>query len=84
MPKIKNQLDANALAAAMAMLGFLLALFGILWHGVMGQPSMAAYMYPGFSFVSPMHAAALLVVFVVSFYIIGWLIAAFYNWNLKK
>lgn len=80
----KYHLDENALAAAMAILGFILWLVGVIWHGLMGQPSMMGYLYPRFSFTSPMHSVVLLIVFIVSFYIIGWLIATFYNWALKR
>lgn len=87
MPKAKqkyHKLDANSLALATAMLGFVLWIAAILWHGMLGNPSMMGYMYPSFSFINPINAITLLVVWVVSFYVIGWLIAVFYNWNLKK
>ncbi len=86
MPKPRQKyqrLDANSLAVATAMLGFVLWAVAILWHGMLGQPSMMGYMYPAFSFMSPLGAATLLIVWAVSFYVIGWLIATFYNWNLR-
>lgn len=79
-----QQLNEKALAAAMAMLGFVFWIVAVVWHGAMGNPSMMGYMYPGFSYMNPLNAVTLLVVFVVGFYIIGWLLAAFYNWNLKR
>lgn len=79
-----QKLSEKALSRAMAMFGVVFWIVAVVWHGVVGQPSMMSYMYPGFSYANPMNAIALLVVVVVGFWVIGWLIAAFYNWNLKK
>ncbi|KHO48114.1 MAG: hypothetical protein QT00_C0001G0126 [archaeon GW2011_AR5] len=79
-----QQLSEKALAAAMAMFGFVFWLVAVVWHGGMMQPSMMDYMYPGFSYVYPVHALGFLIVSVAGFYITGWLIAKFYNWNLKR
>lgn len=68
----------------MAMFGFVFWVVALVWHGLLGNPSMMGYMYPGFSYAAPMNALALLLALVVGFYIIGWFIAAFYNWNLKR
>ena len=85
MPKAKRHpLDANSLAKATAMLGFVLWIIATIWHGYFAQPSVMPYMYPSFSFVNPINAVTLLVIWVVSFYVIGWLVAVFYNWNLKR
>ena len=87
MPKAQQKhhtLSVNAFANAAAMLGFVLWIIATVWHGYFAQPSMMPYMYPSFSFVNPIGAVTLLVVWVVSFYIIGWLLATFYNWNLKR
>ncbi len=79
-----HKLDVNAFSKAVAMLGFVLWVVATIWHGPLGNPSVMGYMYPSFSFVSPINAAMLLAVWIVSFYVIGWLIATFYNWNLRK
>lgn len=79
-----QQLSEKALSRAMAMLGFVLWIIGVVWHGLLGNPSMMSYMYPWFNYANPLHAIMLLVVWVVAFYVIGYLVAAFYNWNLKK
>ena len=79
-----QQLSENALAASMAMVGFVAWIVALVWHGGMMQPSMMGYMYPGFSYVAPINAVAMLIAFVAGFYIIGWLVARFYNWNLKR
>ena len=87
MPRAKQKfhlLDPNSLARAVAMLGFAMWIAAVIWHGVLGNPSMMPYMYPSFSFVNPINAVTLLVIWVVSFYVIGWLVAVFYNWNLKR
>lgn len=85
MPKTKHHsFDANSLAKATAMLGFILWIVAVIWHGYFGNPSMMSYMYPSFSYRNPINALTLLVVWIVSFYVVGWLLATFYNWNLKK
>ena len=83
MPKYQ-ELNEKALAASAAMVGFVAWIIAVIWHGAMMQPSMMGWMYPGFSYMNPMNALTLLVVFVAGFCIIGWLVAAFYNWNLKR
>ena len=87
MPKVKqkyHKLNVNAFSKAIAMLGFVLWVVATLWHGLLGNPSMMPYMYPSFSFINPVNALTLLVVWVVSFYAVGWLLTVFYNRNLKK
>lgn len=79
-----QSLSPAASAAAMAMLGFLMWVVGFVWHGPMGNPSMMGYMYPGFSYMNPLNAFTVLVALVAGFYIVGWLLAVFYNWNLKR
>ena len=79
-----QQFSPNALGAAAAMLGFIAWVVAVVWHGTMGNPSMMSYMYPSFSYTNPLNAVTLLVVFVVAMYVIGWLLATFYNWNLKR
>lgn len=84
MPKSKHpRLDVGAFSKAVAMLGFVLWIIATVWHGLLGNPSMMPYMYSSFSFISPVNALTLLVVWVVSFYVVGWLLAVFYNKNLK-
>ena len=79
-----QELSEKALSRAMAMFGFVAWIVALIWHGGMMQPSMMGYMYPMFSYINPLNAVALLIVFVAGFCITGWLIAKFYNWNLKR
>ena len=79
-----QKISESALAAAMAMLGFIAWIVAVIWHGLLGNPSMMSYMYPSFSYTNPLNAVTLLVVLVVAMYVIGWLLATFYNWNLKR
>ena len=80
----KYQLSEKVLAASLAMLAFVMWVVGVVWHGLLGHPSLLPYIYPWFSYSNPIHAAALLVMWAVSFYVIGYLVALFYNRNLKK
>lgn len=79
-----QQLNEKALPKALAMLAFVLWIIAVIWHGLLGQPSLIPYMYPWFSFSNPLHAFELLVVFVAAGYVIGFLTASFYNKNLRK
>ncbi|HIG97130.1 MAG TPA: hypothetical protein HA230_02180 [Candidatus Aenigmarchaeota archaeon] len=79
-----QELSPKALSMASAIFGVVFWIVGVIWHGAMAQPSMMGYMYPRFSFITPMNSIALLIVLVVAFYISGWLIAYFYNWSLKR
>lgn len=79
-----QKLDEKSLAAAMAMLAFVMWIVGVIWHGLLGQPSLMPLLYKWFSFSNPVHAGMLLVVWAVSFYVFGWLVAGFYNWNLRR
>ena len=79
-----QQLSEKALSRAMAMFGVVFWLVALVWHGLLGNPSMMSYMYPSFTYLNPLNSVTLLVVLVVGFFIAGWLVAAFYNWNLKR
>src|SRR3989338_2167365 len=45
---VKISLNPHAFGLAAAIVTLLVELFGYLWHGMMGQPSMMSFMYPGF------------------------------------
>ncbi|MBS3050602.1 MAG: hypothetical protein J4400_00435 [Candidatus Aenigmarchaeota archaeon] len=77
-------LNESALAASMAMVGFIAWIVAVIWHGFLGGPSMMGYMYPRFSYMNPANSVALLIAFVVAAYVVGFLVARFYNWNLKR
>ena len=79
-----QKLVPRTLAKSLAMLASLLWLISAVWHSLLGQPSLMPYMYSWFSFANPAHMAMLLALWVVAFYCIGYLIAAFYNRNTKK
>ena len=79
-----QKLSEKSLSRALATLGFVLWVIAVIWHGLLGNPSMMGYMYPWFSYTNPVHAIGLLAVFAASGYVIGFLAAKFYNKNLKR
>lgn len=79
-----SELNSQALGISFAITGFVGWIIGLLWHGMMNQPTMMGMMYPGFSFFNPMNSVSILLLFVVGGYIAGELIARFYNWVLKR
>ena len=78
------ELNSQALGISFAAVGFVGWIIGLFWHGMMGQPTMIGMMYQGFSFFNPMNSASMLLLFVVGGYILGELIARFYNWRLNR
>ncbi|MBI4167615.1 MAG: hypothetical protein HY515_01520, partial [Candidatus Aenigmarchaeota archaeon] len=46
--KFMHELDEKIVTVATGLFGSVVALTGIIWHGMMGQPSMMNLMYPGF------------------------------------
>ena len=79
-----EKLNSRTLAKTLAMLASVLWLIATVWHGLLGQPSLMPYMYSWFSFSNPIHAVALLGVWMAVFYFVGYLIAFFYNRNVKN
>lgn len=81
--KLMHQLDERIVATATGLFGAVASLTGILWHGMMGQPSMMNLMYPNFWGSMMNYPVALVGGFVLgAFY--GWLFAVVYNWTLKN
>ncbi len=79
----KETLNPNALAMTFAVIVFIICVIAYLWHGLMGQPSMIGYMYPGF-WMSPMMMLVGLVVSLIAAYILGYIFALVYNWAEKR
>ena len=79
-----EKLNTKALSRAMAMLALVMWIVGVIVHGIFGQPSLIPLLYSWFNYSNPVHALLLGAVWIVSFYVIGYLIAVFYNLNLKK
>ncbi len=73
----------EGLAKTGAVLGFIMWIVGLVWHGGFGQPSMMMVMY-GMPYLTPMISGGLLIAMVVGGFVLGWLAAAVYNWTIKK
>ena len=81
--KLMHVLDEKIVATAAGLFGAVVALTGIVWHGMMGQPSMMNLMYPGFWGSMMNYPITLVGGFILgAFY--GWLFAVVYNWTLKN
>ena len=78
------ELNSQALGISFAIVGFIGWIIALGWHGMMGQPSMVGTMYSDFSFLNPMNSASVFLLFMVGGYVLGELIARFYNWILKR
>ena len=79
-----QKISEKALSRSLASVGFVLWIIAVIWHGLLGNPSMMGYMYTAFSYTNPLDAAKLLVVFVAAGYFVGFLTARFYNKSLRK
>jgi len=73
----------NALAMALAIIGVLMGIVGIIWHGWMGQPSIMSQLYPNWTW-SMSNSLMLLIGFAICGYIGGYVTAWLYNWSLKR
>ncbi|GEM_PF-5241035 len=80
MAKIK--LDEIVATKTGAVVGFVWAILGWLWHGPLGQQTMMSMMQ-GFSWYNSGWMLYMLVIFVVSGAVTGYLIAWFYNYFQK-
>lgn len=82
------ELSETGLAKTGAIIGFIMWLVGLFWHGMMAQPPMMSMMYnlqyTGSYYMSAGVLGSMLVMLVVGGFVFGWLIAAIYNWALKK
>lgn len=78
-----HELDEKIVTVATGLFGAVVAVTGILWHGMIGQPSMMNLMYPGFWGSMMNYPVVLVGGFILgAFY--GWLFAVVYNWTLKN
>ena len=80
---VKISLNPHAFGLAAAIVTLLVELFGYLWHGMMGQPSMMSFMYPGF-WGNPVMMLTALAASVVFAYAAGYAFAWLYNKYSKK
>ncbi len=81
--KLMHELDEKIVATAAGLFGAVVAATGIIWHGMLGQPSMMNMMYSGFSGNALSYPVALIGGFILgAFY--GWLFAVVYNWTLEN
>ena len=79
-----SELNPEGLAKTGAILGFIMWLAALLWHGMLAQPSMMyGTQYAG-SYMSAGVLGIMFVCLVVGGFIFGWLAAAVYNWTLKQ
>lgn len=74
----------RVLGKTFAVLGLIIGIAGAVWHGLLGQPSLMELVYPWFSFANPLHAAGIIILWVVGGYIFGFLLAAIYNWVARR
>ena len=81
MSKKYQPLSTEGLAKTGGIVGFILWIVGIVWHGFMGQPSMMGLLY-NLPYMQPMMTGGLLVGLVAGGFVLGWLIAAIYNWSI--
>ena len=81
--KLMHELDESIVAVATGVFGVAVAVTGILWHGLLRQPSMMNAMYPNF-WGSPVNFVVALVGGFVLGAFYGWLFAVVYNWVLKS
>ncbi len=79
----KMSLNRHAFGLASAIVVVIVELSGYLWHGMMGQPSMMNFMYPGF-WGNPAMMLIALAASVVFAYAAGYAFAWLYNEYNKK
>lgn len=81
--KVMHELDEKIVATASGLFGAAVAATGVVWHGMMGQPSIMNMMYPNFWGSMMSYPVSLLGGLLIgAFY--GWLFAVVYNWTLKN
>lgn len=78
-----HKLDIKVTALASGVFGVLTAITGVLWHGLLKQPSFMNLLYPGF-WNNPINYLVALVASFALGLIYGALFAWSYNWILKK
>ncbi len=81
--KLMHELDENVVATAGGLFGSVVAVTGIVWHGLLRQPSMMNVMYPGFWGSGFNFVVALAGGFVLGA-VYSWLFAVVYNWTLRN
>jgi len=82
--KIKHLiLNPEGLTKTGAVVGFILWIFGLGWHGIIGQPSMMSALY-GIPYMNMMMQSYMFIILVGGGALIGWLIAIIYNWSIKS
>lgn len=80
--KLMHELDESIVAVATGAFGAAVAFTGIIWHGMLRQPSIMNMMYLNFWGSPVNYVVALVGGFALgAFY--GWLFAVVYNWVLK-
>lgn len=81
--KLMHELDEKIVATATGLFGAVTAATGVVWHGMLGQPTMMNMTNPNFWGSPVNYLVALIGGFILgAFY--GWLFAVVYNWTLKN
>jgi len=78
------KLNPKALAMTGAIIGLICAIIGVIWHVGMGQPSIMQILYPAMAITSPLLWVGCFILFIVVGYILGYVLAALYNWSLNR
>lgn len=78
-----SEWSPKAMAILHAVIGFLFGLLAIIWHGMLGQPSMMSFC-PVSGFANSSSALWMLISITIAGYVMGYIVALIYNWALKK
>ncbi|HLD85638.1 MAG TPA: hypothetical protein VI968_03720 [archaeon] len=77
-----SEFSQEGLAKTGAIIGFIMWLVALLWHGMLSRPMMYSSQYVGTN-MSAGVLGGMLVGLVVGGFIFGWIAAFVYNWTLK-
>ncbi len=78
-----HPLNVRTVAMATGLFGLFAMATGVVWHGILGQPSIMNLVYPGF-WSSQLNWLIALVIGFVAGKIYGAAFAWIFNWTLKK
>ncbi len=78
-----HKLDVNIFSITLGLFGILVAITGVIWHGILGQPSVMNLLYPDF-FSNTVNWLVLIIAFFIGGLIYGALVAWTYNYVIDK